>query len=114
MVLIRIVLFTQTLANLTDQVQVAVSLRFFTVLVLLLVLLGVILLAWLHFLWGLAGLSFALLLLGQTADARERVTVLVLHEVIVPDSELADSLVSHVGVQDRMIISSIQAFATEL
>ena len=114
MVLIRIVLFTQTLANLTDQVQVAVSLRFFTVLVLLLVLLGVILLAWLHFLRGLAGLSFALLLLGQTADAGERVTVLVLHEVIVPDSELADSLVSHVGVQDRMIISSIQAFATEL
>jgi hypothetical protein len=64
MVLISIVLFTQTLANLTDQIQIAVSLRFLTILVLLLGLLGIVLLTWLHFRRRLAGFSFALLLLG--------------------------------------------------
>lgn len=107
MVLIGIVLFTQALANLADQVQVAVSLRFLPVLVLLLVLLGVVLLTWLHFGGGLAGLSFALLFLGQAADAGEWVAVFVLHKVVVPDFELADSLVNHIAVQDRVIISSI-------
>ena len=113
MILISVILIIQALTNLTDQVQIAVSLTFFSVLPSVLV--ATIVLAFcVHISWT-ATLAITLAgLLGQAPDGLEGITLATCHELVVPSLEGPATLMVHIDEQDGVIISSVQALATEL
>ena len=113
MILVSVILIIQALANLTDQVQIAVSLAFFSVLPSVLV--TTIVLAFLvHICWTTT-LSITLVgLQGQTPDCLEWITLATCHELVVPSLEALAAFMVHIDEQDGVVISGIQALATKL
>ena len=113
MILVSVILIIQALTNFTDQVQVAVSLAFFSVLTSDLV--ATIVLAFcVHICWTIAISLTFLSLQGQAPDGLEWVTLTTCHQLGVPCLEALATFVIHIDEQDGMVIGSVQTLATEL
>jgi hypothetical protein len=112
--LISVIFFTEAFADFAYQVEVAVALILFTILLTLVPALLIHVGAALHLIWyAEIGIAFALLLLGQATDTRKRVIIVILHEAVIPDTELGYPVVLHISIEQRVVICGVEAFATE-
>jgi hypothetical protein len=112
--LVSVIFFTEAFADFADQVEVAVALILFTILLTLVPALLIHVGATLHFVWyAEVGIAFALLLLGQATDTRKWVIIVILHEAVIPDTELCDPVVLHIGIEQGVVVCGVEAFATE-